>query len=272
MDIQDEISRITRSHPGVTWSVRIVDSDGEPVVDVAADKQLATASVGKLLLLIETARQLTCGELDPDEWLTRRDGESVGDSGLWQHLRVDRLPIHDVAVLVAGVSDNDATNVLLDRVGLPAVDRLTSDLGLVRTRLLDRVRRERTERHPPHLSVGCASELAAVMSLISRRELVDSAVSEQVHAWLGLNTDLSMVAAPFHCDPLAHVEPDHGLLLRNKTGTNAGVRADTGYVCGYAYAVLTNWDTPGEAAIHRVMSSMGRIGEQLALLAGVDLA
>ena len=57
-------------------------------------------------------------------------------------------------------------------------------------------------------------------------------VSRRLRRWLSANTDLSMVASAFCLDPLAHFEPDRGIMLVNKTGTNAGVRADAGRVDG----------------------------------------
>jgi beta-lactamase class A len=54
-----------------------------------------------------------------------------------------------------------------------------------------------------------------------------------------------MVAGGLHLDPLAHRDPDGGVLLRHKTGHDAGVRADAGIVTGPAaalsYAVLAQW-------------------------------
>ena len=51
----------------------------------------------------------------------RRTTEPVADSWVWQHLVTDQLPVADAAVLVGAVSDNLATNVLVDLLGLDAV-------------------------------------------------------------------------------------------------------------------------------------------------------
>src|SRR6476469_91510 len=106
---------------GVTWSVCVRDGSGMPLGAVGADLPLRTASVGKVLLLVETARLITAGELSPDEPLTRSVDLWVGDSGLWHTLSVETLPLIDVAALVGAVSDNLATNVLLRRAGLAEV-------------------------------------------------------------------------------------------------------------------------------------------------------
>lgn len=84
---------------------------------------LPTASIGKVFLLIEAARAIRAGQVSPDELLRRAEFDLVGDSGLWQHLAVETLPLSDVARLVGGLSDNLATNVLLARLGLSAVQR-----------------------------------------------------------------------------------------------------------------------------------------------------
>jgi len=47
---------------GVTWSVSVRDSSGMPLGGVGEDVPLRTASVGKVLLLIETTRLIASGE------------------------------------------------------------------------------------------------------------------------------------------------------------------------------------------------------------------
>ena len=76
------------------------------------DASLRTASVGKVLLLVETARLIAAASLT-DEPLTRSLDLWVSDSVLGHTLSVETLPLIDVAALVGAVSDNLATNVLL---------------------------------------------------------------------------------------------------------------------------------------------------------------
>lgn len=219
------------------WGVCV--REGDRVLLAHREHELhRTASIGKLLLLLQVGQALEDGRLRRDEPLDRREVEPVADSGLWQHLDVDVLPLHDVALLVASVSDNLATNVLLHRVGLPA--------RRGRLALHDLVRDRRGPEHPPTLSTGTAADLALLMADLPA----------VVREWLRTGTDLSMVAAAFGLDPLAHVE--EGLL--NKTGTDSTVRADVGVVGGIAYAVLVEWD-PGQDLRDEALAGMRRIGE-----------
>jgi beta-lactamase class A len=268
MRIQTVIDDVIANTPRVTWSVAVTGQPGAEA-DHDADRQLSTASIGKILLLIEAARQIEGKTLDPRELLRKSPELAVADSGLWQHLSVDALPVADLAVLIAGVSDNYATNVLLDRIGLNRLADLATTLKLQHTSLNDRVRNERAAHHPPTLSNGSARELAALVRQIAHRKLISPAVSDQLDRWLATNVDLSMVASGFNLDPLAHVGQDRGCLLRNKTGTANGIRADIGYLTRdtttLAYAVLANWNAKAHDSTDDVMTAMNSIGSALAL-------
>ncbi len=228
---------------------------GEVAV-LGADRLLAIASVGKLALLIEVARRFEDGDLDPAEPLRRDAVAPVADSGLWQHLAVERLRCEDAALLVAAVSDNLATNVLLERVGLDAVAAAATLAGLERTRLHDRVRDRRGDRDPPLLASGSAAELAALMRGLGAGEVISAAVSARVRGWLETNADLALLGAGLGLDPLARgrrADAEVGAAgsaprLFNKTGRDAGVRAECGTASSDGrsidFAAIVNWD-PG---------------------------
>jgi beta-lactamase class A len=265
--LQAAIDSVVNAAPGVDWAISIRDAGGNELAGRNADTAMEIASVGKLLLLVEVARQGVEGTLESDELLGRDPALMVADSGIWQHLRVDALPIHDLCVLVASVSDNLATNVLLKRVGLQSIRDIAASLGLVNTLLLDYVRDHRTPGDAPTLATGSASELSLLMNRMASGELLSRAVSEQVHAWLATGVDLSMVASAFGLDPLAHGTSDRKPLIRNKTGTDAGVRADAG-VAGrdrtwLSYAVIANWSTSDAGATDTALAGMNSIGKSL---------
>ncbi len=265
--MQTLITDVASAVPGVAWSICIRSADGGVQAGHDADRCLSTASVGKLLLLVEVARRCETGALRPDELLHKAAGVAVGDSGLWQHLQAEALAVADLAVLVASVSDNWATNVLLTRVTLSQVSDLVASLGFRSTALTDRVRDDRGPGHPSQLSVGSARELSFLMSELHAGRVVSPAVSDRVWRWLATGVDLSMVASPLGLDPLAHLGPDRGLLLRNKTGTDSGVRADVGVLQGPAsrasYAVIANWQESDPATRDDVLIGMRRIGTGL---------
>ena len=258
--------------PAARWSVAVRDAGSGAVLAAAEPDQLQlTASLGKLFLLVEVAARLAEGTLDPAEPLTWTDDEHVADSGVWYRMDTRTLGVRDLGVLVGAFSDNLATNVLLRRVGLTAVQARAVALGCTRSALLDRVRVHRTRDDPPTLSVGTARELSAVLQALQAGTVVSPAVSAQVLGWLAANADLSMVAAAFDLDPLAHGEPDRGVALVNKTGTISTARGDVGVVSGpdatLAYAVLATWPEHVDAR-DEVLAAMRAVGHQLRVAVG----
>ena len=129
---------------GVQVSARAVDlSNGKVLFSVDDHVVMPTASIGKVLLLVEVAARLADPAFNGYAILDRNAGDYVGDSGIWQHLQAPALPIADLAALIGATSDNLATNVLIRTVGLEAVRSRTESLGLKRTALLDLVRDHR---------------------------------------------------------------------------------------------------------------------------------
>lgn len=235
----------------VRWSISLRDAGTDSILfEEHADEVLKVASIGKVLLLFRVAELLERGDLQVGELLVRTPEDTVADSGIWQYLTVDALPVGDLCELVGMVSDNLATNVLLRRVGLAGVASTAARRGMTVTTLHDRVRDVRGREHPATLSTGSAAELAHLMSGLHRGVAAGGTVTGRVHAWLAKGMDLSQVASGWGLDPLAHQDADLGLSVVNKTGADSGVRAEIGLLTGssrtVAYAVLANWDDDAE--------------------------
>ena len=146
--------------------------NGDVLASYEPDTLLPTASVGKVFLLIEVAARVERGELELAHLVDRDAVPPVADSGLWQHLATSRLPLADVARLVGTVSDNWATNALLDVVGLEAVQDCAAVWAPGGSMLHDQVRDVRRAGEPPTLSEGCASDWTQVFEALARGEVV----------------------------------------------------------------------------------------------------
>lgn len=253
------------AYGGAQVSASVIDLDSdERILSIDDRIVLPTASVGKILLLIEVSARLSAHGAPALEVLDKTSRDSVGDSGLWRHLLAKSLPLADVATLVGATSDNLATNVLLREVGLDAVRHRTESLGLMRTALLDLVRDSRGPDDAPQLSVGSTAELAWLFAALARGQVVDALTSSRVLGWLSLNTDQSMVASAFGVDPLSHRGVDHGLQLVNKTGTDDGVRSEVGILRGprrgVSYAVSVQFADRSIASRLRVLDALRAVG------------
>lgn len=253
---------------GAQWSVDLRRS-AVPVYQRRGDLLLETASVAKIFLLTELAVRIAEGAVDPGAMLDRRSVAPVGDSGLWQHLMTDQIPVSDAARLVGSVSDNLATNVLIALVGLESVQARAGQMAPGGSTLHDLVRDARTAGMPATLSEGCASDWASILHDLHRGMVEGDAVSASVLGWLSAGADLSMVAAAFDLDPLSHASgaEQGGVRLWNKTGTDASVRADVGLLehagSTWTYAVICNWDHHDQELRGPVLRAMREVGSAI---------
>ncbi len=116
---------------------------GYCVLDLASGERVTrlehavfpTASTIKLAIVYELFKQAEEGRVRLDESITLDRSQAVGGSGVLDLLGTPTMTIKDYATLMVALSDNTATNVLIDRVGLSQVTTRMAGLGLGQTRL-----------------------------------------------------------------------------------------------------------------------------------------
>ncbi|MCI1832298.1 MAG: class A beta-lactamase-related serine hydrolase [Bifidobacterium sp.] len=266
----------------VHWSIDVVrvggaGADPAPRVDALAElnahDSLRTASIGKLFLLAELMRQVEAGMIGLNDVVSRDDerpDDFMEDSGILYMLDQRTFTVADLAVMVGACSDNYATNLLVERVGLSHVQRCAREtLGYTRSTLLDKVRMTRRTGPdlPDDMSRGSADELCDYMVRLSRGTMISRGASSRIERWLGADFDTSMASGAFCVDPLAHWPYDGDFLVRHKTGTESDVRCDVGMVTArstgitVAYAILANWDKSAYGDLREpVLDDMRRLG------------
>jgi beta-lactamase class A len=120
----------------------------EPRVELNATDRFPAASVIKLPILWTFFLAVDRDELDPDEPWTLTPEAKVGGSGVLQLLGDGlQLSLADLVTLMIVVSDNTATNGVIDRLGPDRIDAAIRNLGLastaLRRRMMDFAARDR---------------------------------------------------------------------------------------------------------------------------------
>jgi beta-lactamase class A len=106
-------------------------------VGVEPDQPVVLASVFKVPVAVELARQFEAGILQPTERVrVAADGRTGGGTGLSALVDEVEMSLRDLAQLMISVSDNAATDVVMARTGLDAVNTAMQALGLRDTVLL----------------------------------------------------------------------------------------------------------------------------------------
>ena len=146
-----------------------------------------TASLIKFPVLVEYYRQRQAGILPPDLMVTLQEADKVPGSGiLTDHfLNGTVLPLETVAHLMITYSDNTATNLVVDKVGLSNVVKTMAELGLPETQIHSKVFRRDTsiavERSQKYgLGSTTAGEMLSLLEKLHERKLVSEEASEQM--------------------------------------------------------------------------------------------
>ena len=142
------IRRIARRFSGTLGlSARELATGRE--ITLNADEVFPTASMAKIPILLELYRQHQSQGLSLAKMVTVRKPVKVGGSGVIVYMDEVRLSLHDLAVLMMTVSDNTATNVLMQGLGIANINRMMQDAGLTNTRLHRKIRMKLPDK-PKH--------------------------------------------------------------------------------------------------------------------------
>jgi beta-lactamase class A len=104
------------------------------------DQPVRTASTIKLPIMIECFAEANAGQRKLNELMIVTAGEKVSGSGIVQDLSDGtQLQLQDMILLMITLSDNTATNLILNLIGGNAVNARMADLGLKNTRVMRKI-------------------------------------------------------------------------------------------------------------------------------------
>jgi beta-lactamase class A len=223
------------------------------VAALDADTVVQTASVIKLTILFEAMEQVREGKAHWDDKITLQPGDAVSGSGILLFLDAPQtLTLKDVLTLMIVMSDNTATNLAIDRIGLDAVNARAEWMGLKDTHLYKKIGKPATGPMPDDqakygLGKSTPREMARVMERIGLCELekqgeldgpgesVAGPLSEKDAAICGvamkmLRNQFYRDTIPRYLEKLDATETGSG--IASKTGSLNAVRADVAIVAG----------------------------------------
>jgi beta-lactamase class A len=220
---------------------------GYEILDLTSGEKVArleretfpTASTIKLTLVYELFKQAEEGKIRLDETIALDRAKAVGGSGILFELGTPTLSIRDYATLMVTLSDNTATNILIDRLGMDNVARRMQGLGLGGTRLRRHMMDTAAARRGDE-NVSTPDEVVRLLQAIQKS---DSAVD--------------LLKKPKE-SRLRKGLPQ-GVATADKPGELDGVRVDAGIVFArnrpYVFSVMTTFlrdEGEGERAIEEM--------------------
>lgn len=249
LNLKTQVQNLAQGSRGtVSVSIRNISN----AFDFALDDgiRMGSASTIKVPIIVEAMRQVRDGNLSLDtEYRVSREQRCPG-SGVIAHLHEGiSVTLRDLLTLMIITSDNTATNMCIDIVGLDNVNVMLREFGCTATTL------NRKMYDWDSLAQGkdnwvVAREMTSLLVKIARNEAVSGGYDKLI---------LDIMHNQLYSDVLGQLLPEG--VLANKTGSVNNVIHDCGVVrtpeFSYAIGVFTqDIPLPGEARI-----TIGRISK-----------
>jgi beta-lactamase class A len=264
--VEEQVAGLVEAFRG-QMGVAAIDLRSGQTIAVNADARFPTASTIKTAVMLEAWHQAADGLLPLDTVIPLRADHKVGGSGVLRGLHDGlALTVADLIHLMIVLSDNTATNMLIERIGTAKVDARLEAYGLKETKLFRPTFRDGRADVLPDLEreygLGMTTprEMAKLMAIIAGGKAVDRQASDAMLATLRRQQDRAMIPRL--------LPSDDSFQVGNKTGTDeekhAGpdgirrhVRADAAIVTGpdFTYVVAiyarqiedTRWGVENDA-------------------------
>jgi beta-lactamase class A len=190
------------------------------IIEFNSDVVYQSASLIKLPILFEALRQIDEGKLQNDRLLTIKESDKIGDTGVLQALKVKQLPVEDLLSLMIIVSDNSATNLLIDLIGINSINSTISRIGMKNSKL------QRKMLDFDAIQFGKDNfTSAADIALCLKEGVIGSSLKKQ-----SKNTFHSFLIQQQFKEKLPVYMNDSLLKIGNKTGELPGVEHDCGII------------------------------------------
>jgi len=199
------------------------------------NERVRTASTIKLGIMAGLFAEVAAGHVKLTDEITLHDADKVSGSGIINQLSDGvQLPVRDVMRLMIELSDNTATNLILDRIGADAVNAELDRLGLKQIRSMRKVRGDGNDLKPPTgwsaagrlpenqrfgIGAGTPREMVLLLEEIEKGEVVSPAASKEMIEVLKHQQDQDGIRRELQNLPIA-----------NKTGSLDALRSDVGIV------------------------------------------
>ena len=188
---------------------------------------MPTASLIKLPLMVATYQMVAEGKLDLEKKITLQDEDKVPGSGiLTSHFSGGvTLSLNDIIHLMMVYSDNTATNLVIDQVGLSKTLETMKSHGWDETVLNSMVYRRDTSIFPERsraygLGSTSAKEMVSLLEKLQAGQLVSAQASKQMLAHLRACDDKTKICR--------FLPP--GVSVAHKTGAVSDTRTDAGII------------------------------------------
>lgn len=252
--LMHQLEQVAAEFDGIL-GLAVKDLTSGELLRINAGLTFPQASSIKIAILVELLRQDEEGKLALSERVDIKKGSRAGGSGVLQHFADggSAIALGDLAVLMIQLSDNNATNLVIERIGMANVNAMLTRGGFERTKL-QRMMMDQEAQRAERENLSTPAEMALLLEKLFQGRLLDAK-----------HTALAMEILKYEKETPLRAGVPSGVALADKPGSLTGVRADSGIVFlpkrPYAIAVMTTFAKDDRAAEQTITEISRRVYE-----------
>ena len=172
-----EIEKIISQMEG-SVCINFYDLNKNNVFSINGDKKVLSASMIKLLILAELMKKISENKFSLSDTIMIADSMKTGGDGVLKELNTGHhFTLKELATLMIIVSDNQATNILIDFLGMENINQLGKELRLKKT-FLGRKMMDIEARKNGYDNYTCADDISSLLKLIYQEKLINEEASQ----------------------------------------------------------------------------------------------
>lgn len=145
---------------------------------INGDKKVLSASMIKLLILAELMKKISENKFSLSDTIMIADSMKTGGDGVLKELNTGHhFTLKELATFMIVVSDNQATNILIDFLGMENINQLGKELRLKKT-FLGRKMMDIEARKKGYDNYTCADDISSLLKLIYQEKLINKEASQ----------------------------------------------------------------------------------------------
>ncbi|MFD1607091.1 serine hydrolase [Oceanobacillus luteolus] len=224
LELTQQITDIT-GKAGGSWGISLFDLNNEKSWGQNEHRPFYAASIIKIPIMIAVFAAAERKEVNLKDTLILEQEDIVGGCGVLQHMTPGiRLTIEDLVTLMIIQSDNTATNMLIDFLGVQEIQQTMKNIGLRQSNFFHKMMIG--QRDSQRMNVVTADEMTRMLKSLYLGRIVSEYASTQMLQILKKQQIRDSLPSK-----IRHPDKATGNLqweLANKTGNVPGIRHDIG--------------------------------------------
>ena len=209
--------------------VSVIAPDGQGW-EHRGERQYPSASTAKIPIMVEIYRMVDRGQVCLDDQYELEPADKSPGTGVLRQLHAGlTLTVADLLYLMISISDNTATNILIEMAGMARINETMRELGM-RDSILGRPMVGRLAIEGEQENLATPKDYTRLLGAICRNEAASASACDAMSKTLQLQQNAHRIGRA-----VPHVG---GFTWGSKNGTNQGIVNDVGFVTGPAGTML----------------------------------